>query len=206
MSNEKIECLEHRLDTFQSLIDKMQQFMHACKSSFLGPGWNWSTRLFMHAFSQLLGRKVHSWLGAGLTTYEDCAISGQSSWLLPRFAQILCWASLLGKFAQILMGVLAGRIAQSWSPMGSQRGLRTFWREGWLPSINAQFSRGSYSAYRWTKSRWTSWEGNGSTMIDRLPLCEKNTEAWVWQSKTKCCERLLGRLQNRLRKNFGGWL
>lgn len=86
---------------------------------------------------------------------------------------------LLGKFAQILLGGLAGRIVQSWSLASYQRGLHNSWREDCLPSINVQFSRGSYSACSWTKSGWAACEGNGSILIYRLPLCEENTEAWI---------------------------
>jgi len=63
--------------------------MHACKSSFLGLEWNWSTGLLMHAAAQLLKKNVYFWLGVRMTAWDVCAISVQSSQLLPRFAQIL---------------------------------------------------------------------------------------------------------------------
>ena len=52
---------------------------HACKSNFLGPGGNQSTKLHMQETTQLLGENVHFWLGAGLIAQEICAIFGWSS-------------------------------------------------------------------------------------------------------------------------------
>jgi len=56
-------CLLH-VSFFYS---KKKQVMHACKSSFLGLGWNWSTGLLMHEDAQLLEKNVHFLLGARLT-------------------------------------------------------------------------------------------------------------------------------------------
>lgn len=36
------------------------QVMHACMSSFLSRGWNWSTILSMHESAQLLWKNLHS--------------------------------------------------------------------------------------------------------------------------------------------------
>lgn len=49
--------------------------MHACKSIFLGPGWNWSIKLLMHEVAQLLEKNTHLCLGAQMAHQEAYAIS-----------------------------------------------------------------------------------------------------------------------------------
>lgn len=113
---------------------------HACNSVLLSPEGNQSTQLHMQETARekcafLVGSwdgfpgDLHNFWAEKLTATQICANSRLRA--------------LLGKFLQILLEVLTGKIAQSWSLAGCQRGLQYFLREGWFPSRNVQFSRGS---------------------------------------------------------------
>ena len=101
---------------------------------------------------------------------------------------------------------LLERISQSWSPACCQRGLHNFWRERWLPSECTIF-KGKLLNLQLDQVRVSSlWR-------EKIKLW---STGWLWARKTlkledltkqgKLLWRLVGRLQNRLRQNFGGWL
>jgi len=150
---------------------------------------------------------AHFWLEVGMATQEICAISGQSSWLLPRFALILGW------------------IAYCWENL-----CKSCW-EGWLAGL---YNHGAQQVVRedcaipWGKAvfppEMCNFQGEAAQPVVEPSLGEqpvrgmdqlwsigchcarKTHEASTWRSKTKCFVRLVGRLQNRPRKKFGGWL
>jgi len=64
---------------------------HACKFVFLCLKGNQTTQLHMQENAWLLEKKVHFWLGVELVVQKISTIYGLSTWMLPRFTQILGW-------------------------------------------------------------------------------------------------------------------
>ena len=176
---------------------------HACKSIFLGPGWNWTTQWHMQQPTWLRGIFVQflggSWAGCleglrnfweeQLTTAQDYTISRLNS-PTRRNCVIFPVNNDRQIYAILDPNRLPDRIAQ--------------FLEGRLVSLqNCAISWGSYSACNWIKSGETTYEGDATSFDGQAVILQENHwSLCTWQDKTCCSERLVRKLQNEAKEKF----